>query len=108
MIEEGNVMPVTLTGPALSSGVVVAGSLVGVAATSGNTGDTISVALRGVFAVAKGGAAITQGTRLYWDAAANNGLGQVATVAGSLPTIGYAFTPAAAADATVNVKLAAA
>lgn len=95
-------------GLGIASGAIVEiGSLVGVAQTSGAEGETITVALEGVFELPKVAGDISQGLKLY-----SNGAGSVTTAAdngGSPPTaynsIGFAFAAAQSGDATVAVKI---
>ena len=100
-VQPGNVVPVSLSVATKAGDLVVVGSLAGVAATSGDSGDEIEVSLSGVFELPKGSGPITQGAKLYWDSAA-----KVATAtAGSNAFIGHAFRPALTADAVVDVRL---
>jgi predicted RecA/RadA family phage recombinase len=102
-VQKGNILQWTVTGAAVTSGqAVLIGTKVGVCLTAGAVGETIAVAVDGVYALPKVAAqAQAQGVALYWDNVARN----VTTTVGSNTLIGYAFDAALAADATVNVKL---
>lgn len=102
----GDVLAVALVAAApakIASGdLVKAGDLVGVAATDILPGDSGSVVIEGVFEVPKAaGFAAPQGTKLYFDAAANVVNGTPANNAFA----GYAYEAAAAGDATVRLRL---
>lgn len=100
-VQPGNVVPVALSAAVKAGDVVIVGSLAGIAATSGETGDEVEVSLSGVFELPKGSVPITQGARLFWDAA-----NKLATAtAGSNVFIGHAFRPALTADVVVDVRL---
>jgi len=92
-------MVVTLAVAANSGDVVVVGTKVCIALNTGAIGDTIAVMNEGVFELAKAVGAITQGQVLYFDQTAVN---VTATAQGNV-FIGYAYIPAANADATVQV-----
>lgn len=67
----GDVMPVTLSGTVTANSVVVVGETLGVALEGGSSGDTIQVALEGVFTCPKvSGAVIAAGESLVWDVSA--------------------------------------
>lgn len=92
-------------GAAVAAGdVVVQGDLVGVAKRPIAANDLGSLALSGVFDIAKIAAtALAVGAVVYWDAAA-----KVATNtanAGANKTLGKVVKAALAADATVRVRL---
>jgi predicted RecA/RadA family phage recombinase len=69
LIKEGKVIEYTVPAETevSSGGVVVIGSLVGFAITDGAAGDTVNVAICGVFDGAKAEEEITQGAALYYD-----------------------------------------
>lgn len=81
---------------------VVVGAIVGVALNPGVATDEIQLALEGVFTLGKAAGAISQGAKVYWDAANK----VVTTTASGNTFAGYAFAAALNADATVNVVLA--
>jgi predicted RecA/RadA family phage recombinase len=100
-IQKGNVVDVTLSAAATSGDVVVSGDFVGVAQLSGANGETIPVAISGVFELAKATGAITQGAKVYWDSAAK----KVTTTASANTLMGQAWKAAASGDATAQVRL---
>jgi predicted RecA/RadA family phage recombinase len=104
-VTDGKVLKYKVTGTAVKSGgVVVIGKLVGVAVTDGEVGDTIAVAIDGVYTLPKGSGALSQGAAAY----VNVGEGGVTTIVGTASNntfAGYVWEDAAAADATVEVKL---
>lgn len=102
-IQSGDVLEYTVpAATTIASGqVVVAGDLVGVAMTSGTTGDIISVRLSGVFEVAKEAPLeIAQGDTVYWDAA-NSRVDKTNTNV----LMGKAFEGAGSAATLVKVRL---
>jgi len=81
--------------------VVQIGNLIGIAQFNIAAGATGAVAVTGVWGVEKDSAAITAGAAVYWNAA-----DKVATATeGSNKLLGYAVAAAAAADATVQVRI---
>lgn len=100
-VQPGEVLPLTLAAPVLSGGGVLAGSFFGVAAIDGATGETIDVALRGVFDLPKATGALTQGQAAYWDAAA----GRITATSSGNTLVGAAATAAASGAATARVRL---
>jgi len=105
--QEGRVLPWTNgTGAAVAAGDPVAvGALIGIALDDIANGAAGSVALDGVWIMPKAAAlAIDQGDLVYWDAT-----GEAITKTSAGNTLaGAAFADAAAAAATVSVKLMAA
>lgn len=109
-IESGEVKDFVLSGTVTTGSVVEIGDMVGVALKSGVSGDTIAVALEGVFEVPKvtgSGKAFTLGQKVY-----SKGDGNVTPSAddgGSPATAyklaGYAWTAATTTATTVQVKL---
>ena len=81
--------------------VIVRGSLVGVTKLDIQAGRLGALAVVGVFAVAKGNAAIPLGSRVYWDATAK----QAVTTATGNAQLGVAVQEATADDALVRVRL---
>lgn len=102
-IAPGEVLDVVLAADVSSGGVVLVGSLVGIAPVGGKNGDTIAVALEGAYdSVPKAtGAAWVQGDKLYWDAT-NSVFTKTAT---SNTFAGYAYAAAASGDATGKILL---
>lgn len=101
LIQDGDVMPVVLSGTVASGDGILVGDTVGVALNSGVSGDTIQVAICGVYELPKASGAVSQGVKLYWDSSAKN----VTTTVSSNKQIGIAFSGAASGDTTVQVKL---
>lgn len=94
----------TIPAPAIvaSGGVVVAGSIIGIAAGSATVGQSVDVVVTGVFRLPKVAAdAITLGALVHWDAAAE----LATTTATGNTKIGVAVEAAAASTATVAVRL---
>jgi len=95
---------VTLTAPATvaSGGVVIAGSIVGIAAGAAASGALVDVVVTGIFELPKVSAqAIGLGAPVYWDAATS-----LATAVSSGNTrLGTAVAAAANPSATVRVRL---
>jgi len=94
----------TLTAPELvsSGGVVIAGSIAGVALGSASAGQPVDVAVTGVWELPKVGAqAMAQGAPVYWDATAD----LVTTTAGGNTRIGTVVKTAGAGVGTVAVRL---
>ena len=70
-IQEGEVLDYVCTGTVTAGDVVLMGHTVGIALTSGVSGDTIAVGVDGVFEVPKTtGSAWVQGNKLLWDVSA--------------------------------------
>lgn len=105
-IEEGKTIDHTVSDAAVSSGSpVVVGDMVGVAVTNGAIGETITLAVEGVYSLPKGAGAIKQGQKAY--ANVTEGVTTiVATEAGNV-FAGHVWAAAAAGDTVVNVKLRA-
>lgn len=97
-------------GSAVAAGdVVVQGTLVGVARTPIASGVLGSLALRGVFDVAKAAVAFTAGAAVYWDADGNPVGGTAGTGAATTTRTGntfMGFALAAAAEAATVVRAA--
>jgi predicted RecA/RadA family phage recombinase len=93
----------TVTAPAIvkSGGVVVLGSIIGIAATDGGLGDTIEVVTTGVFELAKATPlSIDAGDPVYW----NDSSTKVTKTATDTP-LGTATETAGTNAATVRVRL---
>ncbi|KAF1697984.1 hypothetical protein CSC62_07510 [Pseudoxanthomonas jiangsuensis] len=71
--QDGRVVDHVLAADCASGDVIVKGALVGVALTGGKTGDTIALAIEGVFALPKlSTAVVTDGmAALIWDVSAS-------------------------------------
>lgn len=94
----------TLTAPAeiISGGVVIVGSIIGVANGNAANGALVDVDTVGVFTLPKVAAlAIEAGDAVYWDAAAK----LVNKTAGGNSKLGVATAAAANPSASVNVRL---
>ncbi len=81
--------------------VIVEGELVGVTKLDIQVGRLGALAVVGVFDVAKANAAITLGSKVYWDATAK----QAVTTATGNKLLGIAIQAAEATDGTVRVRL---
>ncbi|MDR3133260.1 MAG: DUF2190 family protein [Prevotellaceae bacterium] len=104
-VEDGKVLNYKVTGAAVKSGdIVVIGKLVGVAVTDGEVGDTIAVAIEGVYKLAKGSGALTQGAQAYVNVAESGAVTIIGTATGNT-FAGYVWADAAAGESTVAVKL---
>ena len=126
-IQDGKTIEYKVAETAIKSGDVrVIGDVAGVAVTDGAVDETVVLNVTGVYELAKGTGAITQGQKVYaaadgsgivatatdnkpvgvaWEAAAAaDGSGIVATATDNKP-VGVAWEAAAAADTTVLVKL---
>lgn len=102
--QDGRILDLTLTAPVESGGVVVQGSIVGVAITRGNVGDTIAVAVEGVFRLPKQpSASFSAGDAVSWAIAGYAALG--AAQAGDIEKVGYATEAASGNRAMVLVRL---
>lgn len=101
-IAKGEVLTVTAGVSGIDSGsVVVAGGLVGVATISGAEGDMVSVALDGVYELAKANVLVAQGAKVYYDSTNKN----ITNVAAGNTFAGFAFEGALQAATTILVKL---
>jgi len=89
------------TGGYTSGQPVLVGSLVGISADTYAAGQTAVIWLTGTHLMAKAVGAITQGTKLYWDATNN----VVTTTATNNTMVGYAWSAQASGDASVYVLL---
>jgi len=67
-IQKGDVVDITLDSDANVGDVIAKGDIVGVATVSGLTGETVGLAISGVWEVkAKDADAVEFGKKLYWD-----------------------------------------
>lgn len=101
-VQPGKVIHVVLAANIASGGVLKIGSVIGIAATSGVTGDTVAFDVSGVFTVTKKTVdVVTQGLPLYWDATNNN-----FTITSTSNTLaGYAWTNQSGTDTVVDINL---
>jgi predicted RecA/RadA family phage recombinase len=101
-VHEGGTVDYTPAADTAAGDVVLQGDLVGVANLDIKAGRLGALAVTGVFDMAKQAAlAIAVGVFVYWDNAAK----VVTTMAGGNKLLGKAIRAAAAADATVRVRL---
>lgn len=101
-IQPGGSLTIPAPAAVASGGVVIAGSIIGIAAGSATLGESIDVVTAGVFELAKVGAdAFALGGSVYWDDAANLA---TATASGNTK-IGVAVAAAGASTAVVKVRL---
>ena len=106
-VQSGDVLQYTAGATIASGAPVLVGDLLGVALGSAVNGDVISLAVEGVFNIAKrthaSTAAMAQGTKVYWDAT-NSRLDNTDNSAAN-KHVGYAAIAAASTDTTVAVRL---
>lgn len=103
-IQAGSV--VTVPAPALvsSGGVVIAGSIAGVAIGSASAGQSVDVAVTGIFELPKVAAEnMTLGAPVYWNGA--SGLVTLDAASGANKRLGTVVKAAAATVGTVAVRL---
>ena len=101
-IAEGEVLTVVAGVGGITSGLpVVVGSLIGIAIISAAEGEKASVALEGVYEVAKANVAIAQGDKVYWDSTAS----KFTNVAAGNKFAGHAYEAAIQAATVVNLVL---
>jgi predicted RecA/RadA family phage recombinase len=98
---KGFTMDYTATEAVASGKPVLVGKMLGVAVSNIAANETGVLEVEGVFNLAKGAVAVTQGAQLYWDA--TNGV--VTTTATSNTACGKAFAAAAAGSASVDIKI---
>jgi predicted RecA/RadA family phage recombinase len=107
-VQEGDVIQYTAGGTITAGSVVVMGNKLGVALVDMVSGQTGSVAMRGVYTLPKvTGAVIAQGDSLTWDVSAGNFDDNAATPASGDITgaAAYAFEAAGAGVLTIDVCL---
>lgn len=101
-VQPGNIIPVTAPVGGVSSGdPVLSGSLFGIATGTAEAGDTVEIALTGVYDLPKhSGDVVTVGALLYWD-------GTEVSITSSTDSvlIGAATAAAGGSAATVRVRL---
>lgn len=101
-VQSGNTLTFAAPATVLSGGVVIQGSIIGVANGDALITEPVDVDVVGVFALPKVSAlAIAIGDLVYWDATAS----LVTKTAASNKKLGYATEAAANPSATVNVRL---
>lgn len=101
-VQRGETLTIPAPADVLSGGVVIAGSIVGVANGDAATGAPVDVDVVGVFPLPKVSAmAISIGDTVYWDS--TNGV--VTKTATGNAKLGYATTAAANPSASVTVRL---
>ncbi len=103
-IQPGETLTVTAPANVSSGGLVVVGSIIGVAAFNALSGADVEVATEGVFTLPKVTTdVVTQGARLYWDSAA----GKLTVTPGtnSKPLVGLATAAAGNGVTTVSCRL---
>ncbi|MBL4709750.1 MAG: DUF2190 family protein [Flavobacteriales bacterium] len=104
-VQEGAIVDHVAASAITSGDVVLIGPLVGVAVTDIANGETGSVAIEGVFDIAKNTSTVMAvGSTPRWDVSAT----EISTAAAASGDVGGAFVvvkAALSADATVNVKL---
>jgi predicted RecA/RadA family phage recombinase len=100
-IQEGKVLDYTAAADITSGQFVLVGAIGAVAITDIANGATGPVQITGVFSVPKAAGAVTQGAKLYWDAANS----VLTTTASGNTVVGVAAAPAAGGDARVSLLL---
>lgn len=102
-IQPGDILDLTVTGSAVTSGsVLVIGTRIGIALKDGAVGETIAVAVKGVYNLPKLATdVVAQGALLYWD----NTNKRLTTTASGNSLAGYAANAAGNGVATVNLAL---
>ena len=101
-IEKGYVIEYTVPSGGVTSGAaVLIGSMVGIAASTGEEDDVIAVNLQGVYEVPKASGAVTKGARLYYDESEED---FTTTAAGNV-FAGFAWAAQESGDTTVLILL---
>ena len=103
-IQDGETITLAAPADVVSGGVVVVGSIVGVASVTALSGADVEVQTEGVFELTKVTTdAIVQGDKVYWD----SGVGKLTKTpgTGSKPLVGYAINAAANGTTIVRVNL---
>ncbi len=107
LIQDGHTMtytvPVDASAPVKSGDLVVVGAVVGVAVTDGLPGETIALAVEGVYELPKGSGALAQGAKAY--ANVTDGVLTIVGTASGNTLAGYVWADAVAADTVVNVRI---
>lgn len=101
-VYEGEVLSHVLAANVSSGGVVVLPAGIAIAAVDGVIGDSISVAVEGVFSLPKKAATVMAiGAKVAWDSTP----GEITTTLGDGVPCGYVAKAALSADTEVEVKL---
>ena len=101
-IQKGDVITIVAAAAIDSGDAVLVGSKVGVAVTDAEIGDSVAVALEGVFSLPKKAAdTIDQGQIVYWDADP----GEITETSTDNTVAGVAWAAAGAATTSVQVRL---
>lgn len=101
-ISDGRTLDYTVPAEGVKSGdVVLVNDVAGIATTDGKEGDTVALAVRGVFSLPKGGGIIQQGKMVYYNATDKN----VVADSSDNTFIGYAWETAPADSPYIIVKL---
>lgn len=104
-VQRGDTLTIPAPAAVLSGGVVIAGSIAGVANGDADIGEPVDVDVVGVFELPKVSAlAIAVGDIVYWDATA----GLTNKTAAANTKLGVAIEAAANPSATVKVRLSGA
>lgn len=103
-VQSGNTLPFPAPAGGVAGGdLVVIESLFGVASTTAAAGESVEIAMGGVYELPKAPAAVLKaGAKVFWDPAAK--LVVAAAVEGTIP-IGVAAEPAPAQAVTAVVRL---
>lgn len=105
-VADGKVINYVAGATIAAGAVVVSGDTVGIALVSGVSGDTIAVAIEGVWQVTKvAGTAWVQGDALAWDASATAFQKGPTPASGDVLLCGLAYTAAASGATTGQIKL---
>ena len=103
-IQDGETITLAAPADVVSGGLVVVGSIVGVAAFTALSGLDVEVQTEGVFELTKVTTdAIVQGDKLYWDSSVSKLTKTPGT--GSKPLVGYAILAAGNGATTVRVNI---
>ena len=100
-IQEGKVLDYTAAADIASGQFVLVGAIGAVAIAAIANGATCPVQVTGVFSIPKAAGAVTQGAKLYWDAANS----VLTTTASGNTIVGVAAAAAAGGDARVSILL---
>lgn len=102
--QEGTMITVTAPSGGVTSGtgVLIGAGLFGIAAVTADAGESVEIATRGVFTIAKtSGLAIDIGDRLFWDDTSK----VVNKTSSAQVCVGVAVSAAANPSATVKIRL---
>lgn len=103
-IEQGKTIDYIVVDAGVTSGeIVLVGDIAGVAVTNGDIGDTITLAVEGVFELPKGTAAIAQGKKAFVNV--TDGVKTIVGTATGNTFVGYVWAATSAGDSTVAIKL---